>query len=62
MHTIMNLPFSIVGLKTSDCVTEQDTAYSANDANDGNTNIQPDIDSCRYPARCPEALRVDVIR
>ena len=31
----------------SDCLTEQDTAYPGNDVNNGASNIQPDVESCR---------------
>ena len=34
-------------LDLSNCVTEQDIAYYGNDVNDGNSNIQPNVDSCR---------------
>ena len=31
----------------SDCLTENNTAYKGNDLNNGSTNIQPDVESCR---------------
>ena len=39
--------YSLSDLDHSNCVTEQDKVYSGNDVNDGTTNIQPDVDSCR---------------
>ena len=35
----------------SDCLTEQDIGYSQNDVNDGSSNIQPDVESCRASCR-----------
>ena len=39
--------YSFSDLDHSNCATEQDIGYNGNDVNDGTTNIQPDVDSCR---------------
>ena len=35
----------------SECFTEQDFAYTGNDVNDGQSNTQPDPESCRASCR-----------
>ena len=47
MHLSICPTYSLSDLDLSNCVTEQDIVYFGNDVNDGNSNIQLDVHSCR---------------